>query len=185
PPSPVSVCHISTGVLCVRTWNTINMHNLATVTTLLLGCSVFCAKASGPDNGMGEFYEWHSLEDGLTLSSETGKPVMLIIHKSWCGACKALKPQFSQSDKILELSKHFVMVNTVDDEEPNDTKYQPDGGYIPRILFLDSDGDVKEELINENGNEKYKYYYWNAETVVKSMKKAVKVFTKLKSSEEL
>lgn len=161
------------------------MQNLITLISLTIGCLILSVIASGLDNGMGEFYEWHSLEDGLTLSSETGKPLMLIIHKSWCGACKALKPQFSKSDKILELSKNFVLVNTLDDEEPTDAKYQPDGGYIPRILFLDSEGTVKEELINENGNEKYKYYYWNAETVVKSMKKAIKVFTKLKASEEL
>ena len=48
----------------------------------------------------------------------------------------ALKPKFVTSEKIEKLSKKFVMVNTMDDDEPEDDKYSPDGKYVPRILFL-------------------------------------------------
>ncbi|KAK7076290.1 Thioredoxin domain-containing protein 12 [Halocaridina rubra] len=121
-------------------------------------------------NGLGENYEWHTLEEGLSLSKNQGQPLMLIIHKSWCGACKAFKPKFAASTEALELSQHFIMVNTMDDDEPQEAKYSPDGGYIPRILFLDSDGEVHEEIFNEGGNPKYKFYYYDEQSVIKSMK---------------
>ena len=51
-----------------------------------------------------------------------------------------------------------------DDEEPTDQVYAPDGGYIPRILFLSHLGEVVNTLYNEHGNPKYKYFYSSAES---------------------
>lgn len=47
------------------------------------------------------------------------------------------------------------MVNTEDDEEPTGS-YSPDGGYIPRILFLNADAEVDETIYNKAGSDKYK-----------------------------
>ncbi|KAL8562291.1 hypothetical protein ACOMHN_037247 [Nucella lapillus] len=106
---------------------------------------------------------------GHTDSSSRGKPTLLLIHKSWCGACKAFKPRFAESQDIQKLSQKFHMVNVEDDEEPSGTQYTPDGGYIPRVLFFDSQGQLLKDVYNKNGNAKYKYYYSSPNALVESM----------------
>ena len=122
--------------------------------------------------GWNDEIEWYNYEDGLALSKESGKPVMIVLHKTWCGACKRLKPQFAASAEIQELSKNFVMVNAEDDEAPHaDTRYQADGGYIPRIYFANSDGEAIDQ---QNGGRvasgQYLYFYATPSEVIESMK---------------
>lgn len=95
--------------------------------------TVHCSPLYGKDNGFGKDYVWAgSLESGVQIATHHHKPLMVIIHKSWCKACKNLKPKFATSPEIQSLSQHFVMVNLVDDEEPESSSYAPDGTYIPR-----------------------------------------------------
>ncbi|PIO68117.1 hypothetical protein TELCIR_10110 [Teladorsagia circumcincta] len=90
-------------------------------------------------NGFRTEIDWVEWDKAVGVAKDLNKPIFLLIHKTWCGACKGLKREFTTSSKmpeLIELSEKFVMVNVEDDEEPEDDKYAPDGGYIPRILFL-------------------------------------------------
>ncbi|XP_013186161.1 thioredoxin domain-containing protein 12 [Amyelois transitella] len=138
---------------------------------------VHCSSLAGRDNGFGSNYVWAgSLESGLQIATHHKKPIMVIIHKSWCTACKKLKPKFANSPEIQSLSKHFVMVNLVDDEEPKSHGYSPDGTYIPRILFISPYGTVDHEIYNEEGSSQHKYFYSKPEQIAKSMKKVLQKY---------
>ncbi|VDK68025.1 unnamed protein product [Anisakis simplex] len=114
------------------------------------------------------------------MAMEKDKPIFLLIHKSWCHACKALKKTFQQSNArkaFSILSQYFVMVNTEDDEEPYEEEYRPDGKYIPRLLFLDKNGDLLPEFVNKKAEYKsYAYYYSSPADVLNSMKDVLKFY---------
>jgi len=46
--------------------------------------------------------------------------------------------------------------------------------YIPRLYFVDVQGKIRSEIINEKGHPSYKYFYSTADAVVEGMKAAAK-----------
>merc|ERR1711874_418932 len=139
---------------------------------LIISVAVVVRRGSTEDlsNGWGADYAWvDTMEAAQNKAIQQWKPIMFIIHKSWCGACKKLKSLFANDDEVLELSENFVMINLGDDKEPAEEKFKPDGGYIPRIFFLHPDGSLLTDVINKEGNPKFKYYYYSTESVLDSM----------------
>ncbi|MCP9262024.1 Thioredoxin domain-containing protein 12 [Dirofilaria immitis] len=131
-------------------------------------------------HGFGEDIDWVKWEDAVEMAMEVNKPIFLLIHKSWCHACKALKKTFQQSNArkaFKQLSKYFIMVNTEDDEEPYEEEYRPDGKYIPRVLFLDKNGDLLPQFKNKKAEYKdYAYYYSSPADVLNSMKDVMRYY---------
>lgn len=124
------------------------------------------------DRGFNANIKWsNKLEDSYHAAVAEAKPLAVLVHKTWCGACKRLKSVFSNAE-IEELSKDFVMVNLEDDEEPSDDLYKPDGGYIPRLLFIDPSTRELLPVYNVNGNPSYKYYYSSEDQIIAAMKAA-------------
>ncbi|XP_020899281.1 uncharacterized protein LOC110237993 [Exaiptasia diaphana] len=127
------------------------------------------------DKGWGNEIKWMGLQQAKTEATKSNKPIMVLITKSWCGACKALKPKFAESKNIAALSKHFLMVHLEDEEEPKGEEFQVDGRYIPRVFFLGADGKIMKDIINTNGKhvKEFKYYYGKVSQIVSSMKTAL------------
>ena len=136
--------------------------------------------STSASNGFGDQIHWVEYSSAV---SDSSKPTMVILHKSWCSACKNLKSKLAESLEFQELSAKFSMVNAGETEDLHDnTDLNIDGSYIPRIFFLDPQGQVLPEVYNTNGNPSYKYFYFNANTVLSSMRQVLEDFP---SKEEL
>ncbi|KAF7633080.1 hypothetical protein Mgra_00007507 [Meloidogyne graminicola] len=128
-------------------------------------------------NGFGDDIDWITWENAVETALERNKPIFLLIHKTWCHACKSLKKVMQQSNArkaFKKLSEYFVMVNTADDDEPYEEEYRPDGKYVPRILFLDKNGDLLPDFRNKKAEYKnYAYYYPSPADILNSMKEVI------------
>uniref|UniRef100_A0A1I7WHH3 Thioredoxin domain-containing protein n=1 Tax=Heterorhabditis bacteriophora TaxID=37862 RepID=A0A1I7WHH3_HETBA len=146
-------------------------------------------------NGFRSEIKWVEWSKATGVAKDLNKPIFFLIHKTWCGACKGLQREFNSSpnaDDLIKLSENFVMVNVEDNEEPDDIKYAPDGGYIPRILFLASQllvliifqlifthSDTDGNPLMVNNEKKYKnnkYFYPLVPQVIQGMERALQEF---------
>ena len=99
-------------------------------------------------------------------------PLMLVVHASWCGSCKRLKPKF-QDARLAEVSNNFVMVNSDQDLVPAVHQYVPDGSYVPRVLFFNPQtGEPDPDLLNPDRSRNL-YYYGPNDDLVAIMEKAL------------
>ena len=141
---------------------------------LLIALFAALLSACAADSGSwGDSIQWVTPAVGRKIAKKTGRPMFFLVHKAWCGACKALRPKFAASAEIAELSKSFVMVNAGDDDEPKDSQFAPDGGYVPRILFADSSGNVDTSVVNGDRADRYRYFYPDPAAIVRSMRAAL------------
>ncbi|PCC69854.1 Thioredoxin-like [Nannocystis exedens] len=127
--------------------------------------------ATAPSNGFGDGIAWRGLEEGFREAASLGRPIMLVVHASWCSQCKALRPAFSDP-ALVALSDRFVMINVDQDLEPSSQQYGPDGRYVPRVLFFDPAGELDRELLNAS-RRRYKYYYSPHDDLVGAMRQAL------------
>ncbi len=122
-------------------------------------------------HGFNDAIAWMSLDDGLQEAARTGKPLMLLVHASWCSKCKALRPAFFD-ERLVAASRDFVMVNVDQDEVPEVRAYAPDGVYIPRILFLDPKTGEVDATLKNPGRSRFLYFYGPQDDIVAVMERA-------------
>lgn len=128
--------------------------------------------ATAPAHGFNDSIAWRTLEEGLAEAKADHRPLMLVVHASWCSRCKELKPKFQES-RIAELSEQFVMVNADQDLTPEVLEFGPDGQYVPRVLFLDPATGKPDEALQNSTRDRYFYYYGPRDDLAGMMERAL------------
>mmetsp|Transcript_19305 Transcript_19305/g.46473 ORF Transcript_19305/g.46473 Transcript_19305/m.46473 type:complete len:175 (-) Transcript_19305:98-622(-) len=129
----------------------------------------------------------NSIPEATKADEKAGKvrPVMAVVHAGWCHACAELKMQVSKNQNIEYMSKDFIMVNCPagSEHEPKKdkwgTKFEPDGAYYPRIIFLTHKGN-RLPVINPDKDEEdqHQYFYNHPDQVEQAMTNALAAFRK-------
>jgi thioredoxin-like negative regulator of GroEL len=127
---------------------------------LLLAALIFAAPASArmpelADAWNGPEIAWRDMGTGVKESMRTGKPVLMVFHATWCQVCRHFRAVFKDPG-IVAASRDLVMILVDVDKEPDiNGAFAPDGGYVPRTVFLNSEGDILHEL--QSANPQYRY----------------------------
>jgi protein-disulfide reductase (glutathione) len=111
------------------------------------------AALAAPDHAdlfNGAEINWRDPKSGIYEASKSGKPVIMVMHATWCAACKRYRAVFKDPG-IVAASKDFVMILVdADTEKSINGAFSPDGTYVPRTLFIDSDGNVSDKLVGKD-----------------------------------
>jgi thioredoxin-like negative regulator of GroEL len=127
---------------------------------LLFAVLILAAPASArvpalADAWNGAEIAWRDMGTGVKESIRTGKPVLIVFHATWCQVCRHFRAVF-KDPAIVEASRNLVMILVDVDKEPDvNGAFAPDGGYVPRTVFLDSEGNIIHEL--QSANPQYRY----------------------------
>jgi protein-disulfide reductase (glutathione) len=132
------------------------------------------AAAAGNDETWGEDkIAWRTPEAGLAEAARDHKPMMVVIYANWCPHCRNYSKVFDDLE-VANASKKFVMIKANSEEaESFAAKYAPDGSYIPRTLFLNADGSIKQDVRAQNPRFAYFYDEHDPKPLLAAMSKAV------------
>ena len=100
--------------------------------------------------------QWLKLDEGLERAASEGKPVLVVVHATWCPRCREYSEQFF--DERVEVHAEdvvFVLIDQ-DKEEASANRFVADGPYIPRTFVLRSDGEFVPEINSQRDD--YQYY---------------------------
>lgn len=136
-----------------------------------LGSLFSSVAAAAKEWGAGKIKWLHDMQEAKYTALKVGKPMMVVVYDETCAACKHLGRSFAKNKDVTDLAESFVMVSTDYKNWPDETGFDKDDDYLPRILFYDTLGQPMRHLKN-NDRRSHFYSYTTEGQVISSMKRA-------------
>ena len=92
-----------------------------------------------------------------------GKPGVVFVTQSWCGACDFLKSNLNESS-LKDRMNEFVVVAIEGDDGVNFQKGDNKDEYVPRVYFLNADGTFYDK--GSAPNPDYEFFFPAAHSVM-------------------
>ena len=132
------------------------------------------ARASAGGDWNDAKVQWQAYEQGIAAAKKDKKPVLLVFFTEWCPHCTNYSKVF-HDQKVVDESKKFVMIRLDKDKNAElSKKFAPDGEYIPRTYFLNSDGALDPAITAPRAEYKYFYDERNPAQLLAGMDAALK-----------
>lgn len=159
----------------------LNLSALALIAALALGAVLpWSARADVPkyaEAWNGAEINWRDARSGIYEASSTKRPVLMLVHATWCSVCKRFQAIF-KDPRIVEASRDFVMILVdADTEKEINGAFSPDGTYVPRTLFIDPEGNISDRLVGPDPKYPHTVDVESPEQLLSLMKAARGVFT--------
>lgn len=143
---------------------------------LLVPLTALARTPNHADLWNGAEINWQDARSGIYEASKTGRPVIMVFHATWCKFCKRFREVF-KDPAVVAASHDFVMILVdADAEKQINGAFSPDGTYVPRTLFIDSDGNVSDKLVGSDPQYPHTLDVDKPDQLLALMKKAREVF---------
>lgn len=142
----------------------------------IISTAAFARTPNYAEDWNGAEINWRDARSGIYESSQTGRPVIMVFHATWCSVCKRFR-QIFKDPGIVAASRDFVMILVDGDAEKElNGAFSPDGVYVPRTLFIDSEGNVSDKLVGADPQYPHSLAVDRPDELLALMKKAHGVF---------
>ena len=86
--------------------------------------------------------DWQpSLAQARKEAKRTGKPIMIVFHASWCGACRMLDNEVLTDSRVVSEAQKWIAVRVDVDKNPSIAEsYRVES--LPTLVFLKSEGNT-------------------------------------------
>lgn len=129
---------------------------------------------------------WKTINVALEEAKTTKKPIMFLVHRTTCPACKATIKLITRDEEFKEKSEGLILADIEDDvDDALADSFDVDGTYVPRIYFLDPEGKIFKDIWNVGTNYlENKYYFFETTSIYRAMEKAKKKMETWKPEEK-